>query len=113
MHARILLIALCCTAAAAWPGDSGATEPTGYSITGRVPGSGGAWDYAVVDEHSGRLFLAQAGVPPLDLESNTVRTGLGPGKVPQYLAPPRGRTPCGERMQRNAMTLCNAAAVWD
>jgi len=88
MHARIFLIALCqVAAAAAWPGNAGATEPTGYSITGRVPGSGGAWDYAVVDEHSGRLFLAQAGVTALDLKTNTVTTDLVPGKMTHALAP--------------------------
>ena len=88
MHARIFLIALCqVAAAAAWSGNAGATEPTGYSITGHVPGSGGAWDYAVVDEHSRRLFLAQAGVTALDLVTNTVTTGLVAGKMTHALAP--------------------------
>ena len=88
MHTRIFLIALCqVAAAAAWSGNAGATEPTGYSITGHVPGSGGAWDYAVVDEHSRRLFLAQAGVTALDLATNTVTTGLVAGKMTHALAP--------------------------
>jgi hypothetical protein len=85
MHARIVLITLCCSAAAAWPGDSSATEPTGYSVTAHLPGSGGAWDYAVVDEHSGRLFLAQAGVTALDLKTNTITTGLVAGKMTHAL----------------------------
>ena len=63
MQARIPLIILSCAVIAAWSGGSGPTGPTAYSIMGHVPGRGGAWDYAVVDEHSGRLFLAQAGRP--------------------------------------------------
>jgi len=86
MQARILLIALGCAVAAAWPGDGGANGLTSYSITGHVPGPGGAWDYAVVDEHSGRLFLAQAGVTALDLKTNAVTTGLVTGKMTHALA---------------------------
>src|SRR3984893_16105580 len=81
MLARILLIAVSGAAAAAWPGDGSATDADAYSITGHVPGSGGAWDYAVVDAHSGRLFLAQGGVTAVDLKTNTVATGLVPGKM--------------------------------
>jgi len=85
MHARIFLIAL--AAAAAWPGGSSATEPNGYSMIAHVPGSGGAWDYAVVDPRSGRLFLAQAGVTAVDLKTNTVTTGLVAGKITHGLVP--------------------------
>src|SRR5260370_15469821 len=88
MLARTLLIAVGYAAAAAWPLVSSAAEAAGYSITGHVPGSGGAWDYAVVDAHSGRLFLAQAGVTAVDLKTNTVTTGLVPGKMTPWLAPP-------------------------
>ena len=105
MHARILLIALCCTAAAAWPGDSGATEPTGYSISGHVPGSGGAWDYAVVDEHSGRLFLAQAGVTSLDLKTNTITMGLVAGKMTHALAPLGDGTLAVDDSQNKVITI--------
>jgi hypothetical protein len=80
MLTRRLLIIIAC-AAAAWPLDSRAAEAAGYSITGRIPGSGGAWDYAVVDAHSGRLFLTQGGVTALELKTNQVTTGLVPGKV--------------------------------
>jgi DNA-binding beta-propeller fold protein YncE len=82
----MVLIALYCAAAAAWPGDGGAAEATGYSIAAHLPGSGGAWDYAVVDEHSGRLFLAQAGVTALDLKTNAITTGLVAGKMTHALA---------------------------
>jgi hypothetical protein len=85
MHARIFLIALFHVAATAWPIDASAAEPTGYSITGHVPGSGGAWDYAVVDEHGGRLFLAQAGVTALDLKTNAMTAGLVAGKMTHAL----------------------------
>jgi DNA-binding beta-propeller fold protein YncE len=49
----------------------------GYSIAERIPGGeGGAWDYAVVDPASGKMYLAQAGVTALDLKNHTVTTGL-------------------------------------
>lgn len=86
MQVRIVLMTLYCAAAAAWPGDGGAAEATGYSIAAHLPGSGGAWDYAVVDEHSGRLFLAQAGVTALDLKTNAITTGLVAGKMTHALA---------------------------
>jgi DNA-binding beta-propeller fold protein YncE len=48
-----------------------------YSIAGHIPGGrGGAWDYAVVDSASGKLYLAQAGITALDLKDHTVTTGL-------------------------------------
>jgi DNA-binding beta-propeller fold protein YncE len=84
MRAWTFSIAL--AAAAAWPGGGSAAEPNGYSMIAPVPGSGGAWDYAVVDRHSGRLFLAQAGVTAVDLKTNTVTTGLVAGKITHGLA---------------------------
>ncbi|HEY3654303.1 MAG TPA: hypothetical protein VGL34_04880 [Steroidobacteraceae bacterium] len=85
MFARLLLI-IVSYAAATWPLDSHAAEAAGYSITGRIPGSGGAWDYAFVDAHSGRLFLAQGGVTAVDLKTHLVTTGLVPGKITHGLA---------------------------
>jgi hypothetical protein len=110
MHARILLIALCCAAAAAWPGDASATEPNGYSMSARVPGSGGAWDYAVVDEHSGRLFLAQAGVSALDLKTNKVTTGLVAGKMTHGLAALGDGTLVVDDSQSKAITIFDGAS---
>src|ERR1700736_3153763 len=81
MFVRPLLIAVCYSAAAMWPLEGGAADAAGYSITAHIPGSGGAWDYAVVDAPSGRLFLAQGGVTAVDLKTNTVATGLVPGKM--------------------------------
>ena len=94
MHARIFLIAL--AAAAAWPCGSSAAEPNGYSMIAPVPGSGGAWDYAVVDRHSGRLFLAQAGVTAVDLNNRRViRTVNG-----RELLISAGQTPDAIRFDR-------------
>jgi DNA-binding beta-propeller fold protein YncE len=80
------LISVCYAGSAIWPLDSRATQAAGYSITGHLPGSGGAWDYAVVDAPSGRLFLAQGGVTAVDLKTHTVTTGLVPGKMTHGLA---------------------------
>jgi len=111
MHARIFLIALCqVAAAAAWPGNAGATEPTGYSITGHVPGSGGAWDYAVVDEHSGRLFLAQSGVTVLDLKTNAITTGLVAGKMTHALVPLGDGTLAVDDSQNKVITIFDGAS---
>jgi hypothetical protein len=105
MHARIFLIALFHVAATAWPVDGSAAEPTGYSIAGHVPGSGGAWDYAVVDGNSGRLFLAQAGVTALDLKTNTITTGLVGGKMTHALAPLGDGTLAVDDSQNKVITI--------
>ncbi len=109
MHARILWVAVCCAVAAAWPGDGGAAELNGYSMSGRVPGAGGAWDYAVVDEHSGRLFLAQAGVTALDLKTNEVTTGLVTGKMTHGLAALGDGTLAVDDSQTKAITIFDGA----
>lgn len=108
MPARIFLIAL--AAAAAWPGGSGATEPNGYSMIARVPGSGGAWDYAVVDRHSGRLFLAQAGVTAVDLKTNTVTTGLVAGKITHGLVPLGDGTLAVDDSQTKVITIFDGSS---
>jgi len=108
MHARIFLIAL--AAAAAWPSGSSATEPTGYSMIAHVPGSGGAWDYAVVDQHSGRLFLAQAGVTAVDLKTNTVTTGLVAGKITHGLVPLGDGTLAVDDSQTKVITIFDGAS---
>ncbi|HWG69118.1 MAG TPA: hypothetical protein VN692_06850 [Steroidobacteraceae bacterium] len=72
--------------AAARPLDSRAAEAPGYSIIAHVPGSGAAWDYAIVDPGRGRLLLAQAGVTAVDLKTHEVTTGFVPGNVTHGLA---------------------------
>lgn len=50
---------------------------TEYSIAGHIAGgTGGAWDYAVIDASSGKMFLAQAGITALDLKTKAITTGL-------------------------------------
>jgi len=108
MHARIFLIAL--AAAAAWPGGSSATEPNGYSMIAPIPGSGGAWDYAIVDRHSGRLFLAQAGVTAMNLKTNTVTTGLVAGKITHALVPLGDGTLAVDDSQTKIITIFDGAS---
>jgi DNA-binding beta-propeller fold protein YncE len=86
MRARLFLIAFCQVAAALWPGGSIATETGAYSLVGHIPGSGGAWDYAIVDAQSGRLFLAQSGVTAVDLKTNAITAGFVAGKMTHGLA---------------------------
>src|ERR1700730_6968146 len=110
MLARILLIAVSGAAAAAWPGDGSATDADAYSITGHVPGSGGAWDYAVVDAHSGRLFLAQGGVTAMDLETNKVTAGLVAGKITHGLVPLGDGTVAVDDSKTKVITIFDAAS---
>jgi DNA-binding beta-propeller fold protein YncE len=71
---RILSIVLC---AALSSSVSAGAAGAGYSIAGHIAGgSGGAWDYAVVDPASGKLYLAQSGITSLDLKSRVVVPGL-------------------------------------
>jgi DNA-binding beta-propeller fold protein YncE len=109
MHARILLIAVSC-AAATWLPDVGAAEAGDYSIVAHVPGSGGAWDYAVVDARSGRLFLAQGGVTAVDLETNVVTTALVPGKMTHGLAPLGDGTVAVDDSQNKVITIFDGAS---
>jgi DNA-binding beta-propeller fold protein YncE len=110
MLARILLIAVSGAAAATWPVDGSATDTAGYSITGHVPGSGGAWDYAVVDAHSGRLFLAQGGVTAVDLKTHMVTTGLVPGKMTHGLVPLGDGTVAVDDSQSKVITIFDGAS---
>lgn len=51
-------------------------EPV-YSIARHIAGgTGGAWDYAVIDASSRKMFLAQAGITALDLKTETITTGF-------------------------------------
>lgn len=58
-----------------------APSPATYSVASRISGSGRAWDYAVIDETSSRLYVAQQGVTALDLKTGKLTTGLVPGKM--------------------------------
>jgi hypothetical protein len=62
-----------------------ASSPT-YAVTNRISGSGRAWDYAVIDETSSRLYLAQQGVTVLELKTGKLTTGLVSGKMTHGVA---------------------------
>jgi DNA-binding beta-propeller fold protein YncE len=73
-RSRVALIAL---GSAACLATSAGAFGAGYSVTGHISGgAGGAWDYAIVDVATHRIYLAQAGVTALDLHTQSVTTGL-------------------------------------
>jgi DNA-binding beta-propeller fold protein YncE len=76
MLARILLLAGFAGAATLESAAGSAADALHYSISGRLSGSGGSWDYAVIDERTARLYLAQSGVTAVDLKSGAVTTGF-------------------------------------
>jgi DNA-binding beta-propeller fold protein YncE len=96
--------------AALWPGEDSAAADGDYSIIGRTPGSGAAWDYAIVDEHSGRLFLAQAGVTAVDLKTHTVVTGFVAGHVTHGLASLGDGTVAVDDSQTKVITIFDGAS---
>jgi DNA-binding beta-propeller fold protein YncE len=63
-----------------------AAEISRYSITAHLSGTGGSWDYAVIDPKSARLYLAQAGVTAVDLRTNQVTSGLVSAKASHGIA---------------------------
>ena len=77
--AATILIAALATAAR--------SESAEYVLSARIPGPGGAWDYAVVDEFDSRFYLAQGGVTALDLESRVLTSALVHGGMTHGLAP--------------------------
>jgi DNA-binding beta-propeller fold protein YncE len=58
-----------------------------YAVAAQIPGSGGSWDYAVVDGNDSRLYLAQDGVAALDLRSGALTSALVKGKMTHGVAP--------------------------
>jgi DNA-binding beta-propeller fold protein YncE len=57
-----------------------AQDPPTYSVVSRIAGSGGAWDYAVIDEKSNRFYVAQQGVTAVDLKTGKLTPALVAGK---------------------------------
>ena len=87
MLMRQLLLILSLTAAATLGTlDCTAAAMGGYSISRRIPAPGGAWDYAVVDEQAGRLYLAQGGVTAVDLKTGAVTSRLVTAHISHGLA---------------------------
>jgi hypothetical protein len=89
VNTRALVIVYLAAATVMWPFGfmaAMAAETPEYAITGHIAGTGGSWDYAMVDGHSGRLYLAQAGVTAVDLKTNVITTGLVTAKISHGLA---------------------------
>ena len=87
MSIRQLLLIVSLTAAATLGSlDCTAAEMGGYSISRRIPASGGAWDYAVVDQQASRLYLAQGGVTAIDLKTGSVTSHLVNARISHGLA---------------------------
>jgi DNA-binding beta-propeller fold protein YncE len=85
--AKTLAVALGVIATAIWAVNTEAAQTTpAYSLVEHLAGSGGPWDYAVVDPVSGRLYLAQQGVTAMDLKTNKITTGLVAGHTTHGVA---------------------------
>jgi DNA-binding beta-propeller fold protein YncE len=110
MGGRLVLIAFCHVGAALWPGGSVATETGAYSVVGLIEGSGGAWDYAIIDAQSGRLFLAQSGVTAVDLKTNTITTRFVAGRMTHGLALLGDGTIAVDDSQNNTITIFDGAS---
>jgi hypothetical protein len=82
-----------------------AAEPPGYSVTGRIPAPGGAWDYAVIDQPGGRLYLAQGGVTAIDLKSGAVIPRLITARISHGLATLGGGAIAVDDSQTKAITV--------
>jgi DNA-binding beta-propeller fold protein YncE len=105
MMARLLLMASTCAATTLCPLDATAAETAGYSISGHIPGTGGSWDYAVIDQQSARLYLAQAGVTAVDLKTNAITTGLVAAAITHGVAPLGDGTVAVDDSQNKTITL--------
>jgi DNA-binding beta-propeller fold protein YncE len=103
--ARILLMASACTATALCQAGGTTAETAGYSITGHIAGTGGSWDYAVIDPDGARLYLAQAGVTAVDLGTNAITTGLVAAAVTHGLASVGGGILAVDDSQSKTVTL--------
>jgi hypothetical protein len=83
--ARVVLAA-CCISTMLSHHARAAAEISRYSITAHLAGTGGSWDYAAIDPKSARLYLAQAGVTAVDLQTNRVTSGLVSTKISHGVA---------------------------
>jgi DNA-binding beta-propeller fold protein YncE len=81
----LVIVSLAAAATLGSP-DCTAAEVDGYSIARRIPASGGAWDYAVVDQQASRLYLAQGGVTAVDLKAGSVTSRLVNAHISHGLA---------------------------
>jgi DNA-binding beta-propeller fold protein YncE len=87
-HYRICCSGALLIVAALWAMGASASSTDGeYGVVEKISGGGGAWDYAVIDEQTSRLYLAQQGVTVLDLKTGTLTNGLLKGQMTHGLAP--------------------------
>jgi DNA-binding beta-propeller fold protein YncE len=85
--AKAIASALGVATAAACSAAAATAATADYVIVDRIPGTGKAWDYAIVDVPGERLYLAQQGVTALDLKTNKITTGLVTGRTTHGVAP--------------------------
>ncbi len=78
-------IALVCAALAGLAASASQPAPE-YVLATRIPGTGGAWDYAIVDPYNSRLYLAQGGVTALDLGRGQLASALLKGSMTHGIA---------------------------
>jgi DNA-binding beta-propeller fold protein YncE len=83
---RTIVIVYLAAATLMRPFGAMAAENPHYAITAHLAGTGGSWDYAITDDRSGRLYLAQAGVTAMDLKTNVITTGLVTANMSHGLA---------------------------
>lgn len=72
-----------------------------YHLITQIPGSGGAWDYAAIDDASKHFYLAQRGVTVLDLKTNQLTTDLvASGVIHGVLPLPDGKVAVADGTNR-------------
>lgn len=107
---RICRIGAWLMAAALTSGEAAAPRDVQqYVVSAKIPGSGGSWDYAVVDDYDSRLYLAQDGVTALDLRSGALTSALVQGKMTHGLAPLGDGSVAVDDAVTRAITVFNGA----
>lgn len=82
---RLCLTAIAATLTLAAPV---AAAPSGYGVTGSIPGPDGSWDYASVDAKRRRLYVAHGqAITAFDLATGAVTPTLAPASRPHEVLP--------------------------
>jgi hypothetical protein len=79
-----LALSICCLTAR--PAGAALEPEPHYEVVRSISGPGGAWDYAALDEQTGRLYLAQSGITALALRSGKLTARLVAGKMTHGVA---------------------------
>ena len=111
MQVRRLLLSVLPAIAAllAWLSCTAAEEPASYSIVRRIAAPGGAWDYGIVDQGAGRLYLAQAGITAVDLKTDAVTSRLVSAQVSHGVAILGGGAVAVDDSQSRVVTVFEGA----